>query len=135
MPPRLSVTVGTAIDRDIIACNRRLTPQEVSTLAINYRCTETTIYRHQQRIQAGRPLQARTGGQQRVITPQIDTAILQLLNTFLWFYLNEIAEFLLEVFNISVSLSTISTALARIKITRKKLRVKAAQRNKELCTA
>jgi transposase len=135
MPPRLSIAIGAAIDRDIIASNGRLTPRQISALAINYRCTETTIYRHQARIQAGRPLRARTGGQRRVITPQIDAAINQLLNNFPWFYQNEIAEFLLEVFDIDVSLHAISTALARIKVTRKKLRAEAAQRNQELRTA
>jgi transposase len=132
MPPRLSIAIGAAIDRDIIASNERLTPCQISALAINYRCTETTIYRYQARIQAERPLRARTGGQQRVITPQIDAAINQLLNNFPWFYQDEIAEFLLKVFNIDVSLHVISTALARIKVTRKKLRAEAAQRNQEL---
>jgi arginine repressor len=70
-----------------------------------------------------------------VITPQIDAAIYHLLNKFLWFYQDEIAEFLLEVYNIEVSQYTISTALARIKLTRKKLKKEAAQRNQELRTA
>jgi transposase len=70
-----------------------------------------------------------------VITPQIDTAIYHLLNKFPWFYQDEIAEFLLEVYDIEVSQYTISTALARIKLTRKKLKKEAAQRNQELRTA
>jgi hypothetical protein len=83
MPPRLSIAIGATINHDIITSNKRLTPRQISVLAINYRCTETTIYRYQARIQARRPLQAQTGGQQRVITPQIDAAINQLLNNFL----------------------------------------------------
>jgi hypothetical protein len=70
-----------------------------------------------------------------VITPQINTAIYHLLNKFLWFYQDEIAEFLLEVYDIEVSQYTIFTALAQIKLTRKKLKKEAAQRNQELCTA
>jgi hypothetical protein len=82
MPPRLSIAIGAAINRDIIASNKRLAPRQISALTINYKCTKTTIYRHQARIQARRPLRAQTGGQQRVITPQIDAAINQLLNNF-----------------------------------------------------
>jgi arginine repressor len=70
-----------------------------------------------------------------VITPQINTAIYHLLNKFPWFYQDEIAEFLLKVYDIEVSQYTISTALARIKLTRKKLKKEAAQRNQELRTA
>jgi arginine repressor len=69
-----------------------------------------------------------------VITPQIDAAIYHLLNEYPWFYEDEIAEFLLEVYDIEVSQYTISIALARIKLTRKKLKIEAAQRNQELCT-
>jgi len=52
-----------------------------------------------------------------------------------WFYLDEIREFLIEAFHVDIALSTISTALRRIKFTRKKLRVEAAQRNQVLRAA
>ena len=74
-----------------------------------------------------------TGDQQRVVIKEIDTAIYYLLNKYPWFYLDEIVEFLAEVFEIDVCLQTIANALARIKLTQKKLRVEAAQRNQELC--
>lgn len=50
-----------------------------------------------------------------------------------WFYQDEISEFLFEAFGITVTQSTICKALKRIKITRKKMRVNAVQRNPELC--
>jgi transposase len=84
---------------------------------------------------SGRPLPIRTGGQRRVITPEMDTAIHLLLNKFPWFYQDEIAQFLYEVYDIRVCRSSICYALARIKLTRKKLKVEAAQRNEELRVA
>ncbi len=59
-------------------------------------------------------------------------AIYKLLKAYLWFYQDEIAEFLLEVYDIEASQYTISKALARIKLIRKKLRAEAVQRNQEL---
>jgi arginine repressor len=47
-----------------------------------------------------------------------------------WYYQDEICQFLHEAFDIDVVQSTISMVLKRIKITRKKLRVEAAQRNR-----
>jgi transposase len=132
MPTRLEVATAAAIDRDITAAGAILTRSDIRRLATNYNTSETTIYRHQARISSGRPLPRRTGGQRRVVTKEMDAAILRLLNMFPWFYLDEINAFLAEVFDIDVSKSTVWKALQRIKITRKKLRVEAAQRNAEL---
>lgn len=51
-----------------------------------------------------------------------------------WFYQDEIADFILEVFSIEVSQPTISMILKRIKVIRKKLKVEAARRKAELRT-
>jgi transposase len=134
MAPRLSIAVGAAIDRDIVASGRILNPRQISMLIANYKCSERTIYRHIDRIRVGRPQAVRTGGQHRVITPEIDTAIHHLLNEYPWFYQDEISEFLYEVYDIDVSQPTIFLALARIKHIRKKLKIEAAQRNNELRT-
>ena len=128
MPTRLDPAVGAAIDCDIAAVGTNLTQHEIKCLATNYRTSTRTIKRHQTRIQCGIPLPKRTGGQRRVIT-EIDTAIFYLLNKFPWFYQDEIIKFLAEVFNIDVDRSTVARALQRIKFTRKKLYIKAAQRN------
>ena len=129
MPTRLDPVVGAAIDRDIAAAGANLTQHEIKCLATNYRTSTRTIERHQTRIQRRIPLPKRTGGQRRVITKEIDTAIFHLLNKFPWFYQDEIIKFLAEVFNIDVDRSTVARALQRIKFTRKKLYIKAAQRN------
>ena len=64
--------------------------------------------------------------------PKMELVIRVLLDERPWIYQDEIAEFLLEVFDITVHQSTISRTLKRIHITRKKLTVVAAQRNEEL---
>lgn len=64
----------------------------------------------------------------------MEQAIKLLLDERPWFYQDEIAEFLLKAFDIEVNQSIIARALQRINITRKRLRVEAAQRNAELRT-
>ncbi|KAN0101521.1 hypothetical protein V8E51_012031 [Hyaloscypha variabilis] len=59
----------------------------------------------------------------------MEQAIKQLLDQMPWFYQDEIADFLFEVFGVEADQGTILRALKRIRITRKKLKVEAAQRN------
>jgi arginine repressor len=68
----------------------------------------------------------------RAITWKMEQAIKQLLEQMPWFYQDEIADFLFKVFGVQVSQPTISMVLKRIQVTRKKLKVEAAQRNQEL---
>ena len=103
MAPRLSIATRAAIDRDLVAVGADLASQQISMLVANYKCSIQTIYRRLGRIQARKPLISRTGCQRRVITPQIDAAIHHLLNEYPWFYQDEIAEFLLEVYDIEMS--------------------------------
>ena len=56
----------------------------------------------------------------------MELAIRVLLDKRPWIYQNEITEFLLEVFDITVHQLTISRTLKHIHITRKKLTVMAA---------
>jgi arginine repressor len=53
----------------------------------------------------------------------MEQAIKQLLDQMPWFYQDEIADFLYEVFSVEASQLTISITLKRIKVTRKKLKV------------
>jgi hypothetical protein len=46
MPPRLLIATGAAINRDIIASNKRLTSRQIFALTINYKYTKTIIYRY-----------------------------------------------------------------------------------------
>jgi transposase len=94
--------------------------------------TLQTVYRHKKRIEAGAPPFPLSGGPVSVITPGHEKAIKLLLDKRPWMYLDEIRDFLQKAYNIPVHISTVSRALARIKVTRKRLKALAAQRNAEL---
>ena len=111
-----------------------ITPTYIAQLASSYRTTIQTIYRHKRRIDAGFRIGRPSGGPRRIITWPMEQAIKHLLDQIPWYYQDEIAEFLFDVFDVEVSQSTISQVLKRIKITRKRLKVEAAQRNEELRT-
>jgi transposase len=132
MPDRLDVATIARIEdalRDPTAAHDY---QYARQLAIDYECYISTIYRHKQRVAAECPLMPRSGGAQRIITWKMEQAIKHLLDKQPWFYQDEIRDFLFEVYDIIVDQSTISRALQRIEITRKRLKVVAVQRNKEL---
>lgn len=93
-----------------------------------------TIYRHELRIKAGLLPACLTGGPRPIITPAMKTSIKLLLDKRPWIYQDKIAGFLLDAYDVTVSQSAISWCLEQIKITRKKLKVEAAQRNTELRT-
>src|SRR5271168_3911540 len=72
----------------------------------------------------------RKPGRPRRITPQIEEAIDYFVHYVTpTIYQDELATFIYDCFDVKVSQSTISEALKRINITRKKLQVEAAQRN------
>jgi transposase len=135
MPTRLATDVVVALEHELTAAGPSISNCRMIQLANNYRTTYDTVRRHKNRILSGQPLPARTGGQRRVITPEMDRSIYCLLNKFPWFYQDEIAQFLYEVYDIRVCQGSISYALARLKLTKKKLKIEAAQRNEELRTA
>ena len=108
--------------------NRTLMKQ----LAHDYNTTLQTIYCIHGRVKVNCPPARRSGGLRRVITWKIEQAIKHLLDEMPWYYQDEIKDFLLDAFDIDVCQQTISMALKRIKVTKKKLKVEAAQRNQEL---
>jgi hypothetical protein len=83
---------------------------------------------------AGTTIARPTGGPRNVITWPMEQATKLLLDHRPWYYQDEIADFLLDAFDVEVVQTTISRALARIKITKKKLKVVASQQNAELRT-
>jgi transposase len=103
-------------------------------LAVNFDTTIQTIYAHRRRIATRRPVARRSGGPRRIITFRIEQAIRHLLAEMPWLYQDEIAEFLLEAFGVTIDRLTISKLLRHINITRKKLAITAIQRNEELRT-
>lgn len=112
--------------------NQELNHEYLKELANNYQCDISTIYRHKKRIEEGLRIAERTGGRYNTITWEMEIAIKQLLDKRPWFYQDEIRDFLYAAYGVEVHQSTISRALSRLKITRKKLRVEAAQRNQVL---
>ncbi len=132
MPHRLSVATVARIEDALREPTVVITPEYIQQLAVDYGTTIRTIYRHKRRIQANCPAFPSVGGPWLAITWRMEQAIKMLLDERPWFYQDEIAEFLLEAFNIEVSQATISRALKRIQWTRKRLKVVAAQQNAEL---
>jgi transposase len=134
MPYHLTLTAIARIEDALRVPAELITSNYIAQLASNYRTTVRTIHRHKARIDANLPVGRRSGGPMRAITWKMEQAIKQLLEQMPWFYQDEIADFLFEVFGVQVSQPTISMVLKRIQVTRKKLKVEAAQRNQELRT-
>ena len=74
-----------------------ITPAQIQQLATSYRTSTRTIYRHLHRIRANLPVERHTGGMPRLITWRMEQAMKELLDQMLWFYQDEIADFLYEV--------------------------------------
>jgi transposase len=132
MAPRLSAFVVERIEDALTCPGITIDFDYIKEIASNYDCSFQSIYKHKERLAFGRPAGTRSGGPHNVINWEMEIAIKQLLDEMPWFYQDEIAEFLEAAYGVKVSQSMVSRALSRIKITRKKLKVEAAQRNEEL---
>ena len=132
MPDRLEVATIARIEDALRDPSAVLDARYLRQLASDYDCHISTIYRHKDRILFDCPVMPRLGGPRRIITWKMEQSIKLLLDKEPWSYQDEIATFLLEVYDIEVDQATISRALKRIEITRKRLKVLAAQRNNEL---
>jgi len=132
MPGRLSAIVVARIEEALREPGVEFTTQFYTQLATSYDTTVRTIYRHHERIKANCPVGRLSGGPHRVVTWEMEVAIKLLLDQRPWYYQDEIASFLLDVFNVNVTRSTIGMVLKRMNSTRKKLKITAAQRNEEL---
>jgi len=132
MPDRLSAVTVQQIEHALLDAGPRPSARLIKQLAKDYDTTTQTINRHKRRVQAGQPVQPRSGGPRRIITKRMEQAMMMVLDKEPWWYQDELADFLLDVYDIEVNQSTISRALKRIDVTRKRLKVVAAQRNEEL---
>ena len=131
MAPRLPANVVADIE-DALLEPGPLPPDYLQQIAEINGTTLQTVYKHKKRVEAGQFPLPFTGGPVPVVTLEHEKAIKLLLDKRPWMYLDEIGEFLHEAYDISVHKTTISRALARIKVTRKRLKALAAQRNAEL---
>jgi transposase len=132
MPDRLAAATIARIEHALRDAGPQSSARFIQQLAHDFDTTTQTIYRHKRRIMANQPPKPPSGGARRIITWRIEQAIKHLLEKEPWWYQDELAEFLYEVYDIEVNQSTISRALQRIEITRKRLKVIAIQRNGEL---
>jgi hypothetical protein len=125
MPYHLTATEIARIEDALHESPEVITLPYIQQLATTYQTTVQTIYKHKRRIEARIPVKRRSRGPRPIITWKMEQAIKQLLDQIPWFYQDEIAKFLHEVFNVKASQLTISMILKRIKVTRKKLKVEA----------
>ena len=102
MPARLSTRAVTQIEYALTDPAAIITPTYIQQLATNHKTTVRTIYRHYKRIQRHLPPSRNLGGAPRSIMPKMELVIRVLLDERPWIYQDEIAEFLLEVFDITV---------------------------------
>lgn len=133
MPRRLHSSVVARI-QDALNEPVPLTHAYLKQIANANRTTIRTVYRQKERFDAGCGADRRSGGPRRVVTWEIQEAVRLLLDEEPWLYQDEIRDFLLDAYDIDIRRQTVGLLLERIKITRKKLRVVAAQQNDELRT-
>jgi hypothetical protein len=102
MAPRLAPAIVRCIKDELtepgLVVNHRL----FMIIADTYRTTYNTVRCYWKRIREGRPQLTPLGGPRRVITREIEVVVYHLLNEMLWFYQDEISEFLHEVYGILV---------------------------------
>ena len=132
MAPRLGKSAALALERDLQDAGPEASLNTLTMLASNYNCHISTTYRHKDRIGQGRPPAAFTGGPTKVVTWEMEQAVNALLEERPWSYQDEIQAFLHDIFDIQICQQSVSVLLQRMKITRKRLRVEAAQRSPEL---
>jgi hypothetical protein len=80
MPYRLSVAVAARIEDALREPNIHITPQYIKRLAVDYKTTARTIYRHKARVLANCPVAPCLGGARPVITWKIEQVIKLLLD-------------------------------------------------------
>lgn len=132
MAPRLSPRAVARIENALREVGRDADRVTIEQLATNYNTSMRTIYYHKSRIERGAPLTGYPGGPTRILPWTMRKAIHMLLEQHPYLHLDEIGDFLNDSYGIQVSSATISRTLASMKVTKKRLRVEAAQRNAEL---
>jgi len=96
-----SITVSRLQD-DLHKLGPDLTINYIRQLALNYDCSEVTIYYYMACIRGRNLPMPATGGPRRVITWPMEQAIKILLDQRPWYYQDEIAQFLHDAFDIEV---------------------------------
>jgi transposase len=133
MPRHISVEKKALIAEAISASNPK---SDLPHIAELFETTIKTVRKIRDDIRIkgvlGDKWRPRKAGRPPQITAEIEEAIDYFIHHVPTIYQDELATFIFDCFDTKVSQSTISRALKRINITRKKLQVEAAQRNQVL---
>ncbi len=124
MAPTLPVAIKAQIERSIQSLYCNLTPSELRILAANYKTSYETIRSTQLRLQRVDNTERRRG-RRRIATPDVNVVVRYALEQAPYLYQDEISDLLETVFGITLSQSSISRLLKRLKITKKRLRIEA----------
>lgn len=134
MANRLSPSVVARIEDALTEPGITRDTEFYKRLATNLNVSLRSIYNHKRRIGANVPVGARSGGPKPIITWEMKQSIKLLLDQQPWLYQDEIRDFLWDAWDRDIRRQTVSQILKGLEITRKKLKVEAAQRNQELRT-
>jgi transposase len=135
MAPRLQAYIVALIDaslRDYMQLNES---PDYEGMALLFNCQVGTIRYHQRRIAGIDSMQVdmrRKPGPSRIIQPYMEVAIVELLAGKPDTYQDEIVHFLWDEFEVEASQTAVSRCLKDLRITRRKMKVVAAQQNDEL---
>jgi transposase len=136
MAPRLSAVVKAEIEH---ALEQTANNPDFAGLAEAYNTTIRTIRQIRRKLRDKKVFGTTIGssklGPKVVITPEMEETALILLDMEPWLFQDELAECLYDIYGVKVSQSMVSRMLKQVSMTRKRLKVEAAQRNPELRAA
>jgi transposase len=130
MAPNLSRSTAEAIDE----CIRDYPNVNLHEVAATYRCSYEACRLIRKRIRDSRRLQ-KGRGRRSCIPDYIEKTIQELVDLDNEIYQDEIADLIYDMYNLKLGQSTISRLLKRLKITHKRMRYIALQREQILVDA
>jgi len=132
MAPRLDDDVVARIEDALRAPGAVHDRPYLQSIADTYKTTLQTIYHHKKRVDCNLRVLPRSGGPAKIVTYEMEQSVKLLLDERPWMYQDELTDFLYDAYGVNVARTTVHNVLQRIKFTRKKLKVIAAQQNQEL---
>lgn len=132
MASRLDDDVVARIEDALCASGAVHNRSYLQSIADTYKITLQTIYHHKKRVNHNLRVLLRFGGLAKIVTYEMEQSIKLLLDERPWMYQDKLADFFYDAYGVNVARITVHNVLQRIKFTRKKLKVVAAQQNQEL---
>ena len=125
MPARLPISVVADIKHALDEPGP-LPFDYIEQIAEMHSTSVQTVYKIKKRLSMGLKAMPYSRGPVLVLRLEHEKALKLLLDKRPWMYLDELKTFLSEAYGIEVSISTVSRAIRRIQITRKRLKYVAA---------